>query len=49
MRTIMRQSYFQFDLQYHEQTEGLAMRAPVSAVLEEIIQYMEHTYIYTQF
>jgi hypothetical protein len=32
---------------YYEQTEGLAMGAPISAILAEIfIQYMEHEYIY---
>jgi hypothetical protein len=47
MRTIIKQNYFQFDQQYYEQTEGLAMGAPISAILAEIfIQYMEHKYIY---
>jgi hypothetical protein len=47
MRIIMRQNYLQFDQQYYEQTEGLAMEAPISAPLAEIfIQYMEHKYIY---
>jgi hypothetical protein len=36
MRIIMRQNYFQFDQQYYEQTEGLAMGAPISAVPAEI-------------
>jgi hypothetical protein len=46
MRTIMRLSYFQFDLQYYEQTEGLAMGAPISVIIAEIfIQYLEHKYI----
>jgi hypothetical protein len=42
----MRQNYFQFDQEYYEQTEGLTMGAPVSAILAEIFtQYMEHKYI----
>jgi hypothetical protein len=50
MGIIMKQNYFQFDQQYYEQTEELAMGAPVSAILAEVfIQYMEHKYIYTQF
>jgi hypothetical protein len=50
MRTIMKQNYFQFDQQHYEQTEGIAMGAPISAILAEIFtQYMEHKYIYTQF
>jgi hypothetical protein len=44
---IMKQNYFQFDKQYYEQTEGLAMGAQTSAILTEIImQHMEHKYIY---
>jgi hypothetical protein len=47
MRIIMRQNYFQFDQQYYGQTEGLAMAAPISAILAEIfIQYKEHKYIH---
>jgi hypothetical protein len=43
----MKQNYFQFDQQYYEQTEGLAMGAPISAILAEVfIQHMEHKYIY---
>jgi hypothetical protein len=44
MRIIMRQNCFQFDQQYYEQTEGLAMGAPISAIIlaELFIQYMEH-------
>jgi hypothetical protein len=46
----MKQNYFQFDQQYDEQTEGLAMGAPISAILAGIfIQYMEHKYMSTQF
>jgi hypothetical protein len=41
LRIIIKQSYFQFDQQYYEQTEGLAMGAPISAILTEIfIQYI---------
>jgi hypothetical protein len=47
MRIIMKQNYFKFDQQYYEQTEGLAMGAPISAILAEIfIDYMEHEYMY---
>jgi hypothetical protein len=47
MGIIMKQNYFQFDQQYYEQIEGLAMGAPISAILAEVfIQYMEHKYIY---
>jgi uncharacterized coiled-coil protein SlyX len=47
MSVIMKQNFFQFDQQYYEQTEGLAMGAPISAILAEVfIQYMEHKYIY---
>jgi hypothetical protein len=46
MEKIMIQNYFQFDQQYYEQTEGLAMGAPISAILAEVfIQYMEHKYV----
>jgi hypothetical protein len=45
MRVIMRQNYLQFDQQYYEQTDGLAMGAPISTIPAEIfIQYMEHKY-----
>jgi hypothetical protein len=47
MRIIMKQNYYQFEQQYYEQTEGLAIGAPVSAILVDIfIQYMEHKHIY---
>jgi hypothetical protein len=47
MGIIMKQNYFQFDQQYYEQTEGLAMGVPISAILAEVfIEYMEHKYIY---
>jgi hypothetical protein len=47
LRIIIKQSYFHFDRQYYEQTEGLAMGAPISVILAEIfIQYIEHKYIY---
>jgi hypothetical protein len=47
MSIIMKQNYFQFGQQYYEQTEGLAMGAPISEILAEVfIQYMEHKYIY---
>jgi hypothetical protein len=36
MGIIMKQNYFQFDQQYYEQTEGLAMGAPISAILAEV-------------
>jgi hypothetical protein len=44
LKVIMKQNYFQFDQQYYEQIEGLAMGAPTSEILAEIfIQRIEHT------
>jgi hypothetical protein len=43
----MEQNYLQFDQQYSEQTEVLAMGAPTSAVLTKTyIQRMEHKQVY---
>jgi hypothetical protein len=42
MGIIMKQHYFQFDQQYYEQTEALAMGAPMSAILVKVfMQYMK--------
>jgi hexokinase len=42
MSIIIKQNYSQFDQQYYEQIEGLAMGEPISAIVAEVfIQYME--------
>jgi hypothetical protein len=47
LKNISDQNYFQFDLEYYKQNDGLAMGAPTSAILAEVyIQNMEHTQIY---
>jgi hypothetical protein len=47
LKTVIDQNYFQFDLEYYKQNDGLAMGAPTSAILAEAyIQNMEHTQIY---
>jgi hypothetical protein len=48
LETIMEQNYFQFNQDYYKQIDGLAMRAPTSSILGEIlyVQNMEHTKIY---
>jgi hypothetical protein len=44
---ILEQNYFQFNDQFFKQNEGLAMGAPMSAILAEtFIQHLEHTTIY---
>jgi hypothetical protein len=46
LKTVMKQNYFQFDQKYYKQMEGLAMGAPILAVLAEtFIQHMEYKYI----
>jgi hypothetical protein len=43
----MEQNYIQFAQQYYKQIDGLAMGAPISAILAEIyIQHMEHKQMY---
>jgi hypothetical protein len=47
LKSIKEQNYFQVNEQYYEQTEGLAMGAPTSAILAEVyIQHMEHKQLY---
>jgi hypothetical protein len=44
---VIDQNYFQFDLEYYEQNDGLAMGAPTSAIsAETYIRSMEHTQIH---
>jgi hypothetical protein len=44
---VTEQNYFQFELKYYKQTNGLAMGAPTSAILAEAyIQNMQHKYIH---
>jgi hypothetical protein len=46
INTIHEQKYLQFNHQFFKQNEGLAMVAPMSAILAEtFIQYLEHTVI----
>jgi hypothetical protein len=46
--TILKQNYFMFNNKIYNQTQGLAMGAPTSAILSEIfIQHMEHNNIFT--
>jgi hypothetical protein len=40
LEAAMEQNDFQFEQKYYKQTEGLAMRAPTSAVLAEIYYHM---------
>jgi hypothetical protein len=47
LKTVIDQNYFQFDLEYYKQNDGLAMGAPTSTILAETyIQNMEHTQMY---
>jgi hypothetical protein len=47
LNSVMEQNYFQFNEQYYEQTKGLAMAAPTSAILAKVyIQHMEHKQLY---
>jgi hypothetical protein len=46
LNTVLEQSYTQFDNEYYEQNDGVAIGAPASAILAEIfIQHLEHTKI----
>jgi hypothetical protein len=47
LSTLLEQNYIQLNNQYYKQNDGLAMRAPMSAVIpaEVFIQYLEHTKI----
>jgi hypothetical protein len=46
LNTILEHNYMQFNDQFYNQNEGLAMGAPSSAILAEtFIQYLEHTKI----
>jgi hypothetical protein len=43
---ILNQNYFYHDNKYYEQTNGLAMGAPTSALLADFfLQYIEHNFI----
>jgi hypothetical protein len=43
----MERNYLQFEQQYYKEIEGLAMGAPLLAILAEtFIQHMEHNHIY---
>jgi hypothetical protein len=49
LKSIIEQNCFQVNEQYYAQTEGLAMGAPTSAILAEVlvyIQHMEHKQLY---
>jgi hypothetical protein len=46
--TILKQNYFKFNNKIYNQTQGLAMGAPTSAILSEIyLQHMEHNNIWS--
>jgi hypothetical protein len=40
LKSMMEQNYFWSNQQYYKQTEGLAMGAPTSAILDEV--YIKH-------
>jgi hypothetical protein len=46
---VTEQNYFQFGQQCSEQTDGLAIGAPISAILAETYPTLEHKQIYIQF
>jgi hypothetical protein len=46
IKLILNQNYFYHDKKYYEQTNGLAMGAPTSALFTDIfLQYTEHNFI----
>jgi hypothetical protein len=47
---ILNQNYFYDDKKYYEQTNGLAMGAPTSALFADIfLQYIEHNFIINKY
>jgi hypothetical protein len=47
LQIILQQNYFQFHKQYYKQNIGLAMGAPISAIIAETyLQNLEHNQIY---
>jgi hypothetical protein len=47
LQKVMEQNYFQFDQQYYEHTDGLAINFPTSSILAEThMQHIEYKQIY---
>ena len=46
LETILKQNYFQYNNQFYQSNNGIAMGSPISGMLAEIyLQYLEETYV----